>query len=511
MVSGGPSFDRLPFAGFELVPPGCEDAVDLLRGDGRTVDDESDVVVRQEVDDDTNGLRDKVAVGRRIRLDRVGKIERVAGWDEEDGSADDGDERDGEQQVGDAVSGRGHGRDATADDDERRPDVRYRSGVHFNPILEQLGSYPIADIRARAAAREEQGLPVIDFSIGDPREPTPDFIAQALKDGVTEVSQYPTTAGKRELRQAIAGYVARRHGVMVDPETQIIPTSGSKEAIFNTAFAFIDKDARDLVVFPSPGYPVYERGALFAGAELYRVVLDGDFVLRASDIPREVWDRARLVWICTPHNPAGSVTTADELRDLVAACRANDALLLSDECYADTYEDEEYPEGPASVLQVAGDGLADVLVYLSLSKRSGMTGYRSGAIVGDPRAIAALKDLRSSTGTASADFVQAAAIAAWNDDGHAADRRAIFTAKRRILERAFLEVGMEIIASRAGLYLWVLVGDDLGVTNTLLEHGIVVSPGTSFGEGGEGYIRLALVPGLDECEAAADALREALA
>jgi len=388
--------------------------------------------------------------------------------------------------------------------------IRYRSVVHLNPILEQLGSYPISDMRARAAAREERGLPVIDFSIGDPREPTPEFIAQALREGVTEVSQYPTTAGRRELRQAIADYLWRRHGVTVDPDTQVIPTSGSKEAIFNSPFAFIDKDARDLVVFPSPGYPIYERGALFAGAEIHRVILSGDFVMRATDIPGEVWDRARLVWICTPHNPSGSVTSHAELREILSACRANDALLLSDECYADTYEDDVYPNGPASVLQVAGDGMADVLVYLSLSKRSGMTGYRSGAIVGDAEAIAALKNLRSSTGTASSDFVQAAAIAAWGDDVHAADRRAIFTAKRRILERAFLEAGMDVIASRAGLYLWVAVGDDLAVTDRLLEQGIVVSPGTFFGEGGEGYIRLALVPGLDECEAAADALREAL-
>lgn len=184
--------------------------------------------------------------------------------------------------------------------------------------------------------------------------------------------------------------------------------------------------------------------------------------------------------------------------------------MLSDECYSDTYEDEAFPEGPASVLQVTGDEVRGALVYLSLSKRSGMTGYRSGAIVGDAEAIAALKDLRSTTGTASPDFVQAAAAAAWSDDGHAADRRTLFTAKRRVLERAFDELGLEVVASRAGLYLWVRVGDDLAVTNRLLAAGIVVSPGRFFGEGGEGFIRLALVPTLEECHAAADALLDAL-
>ena len=393
---------------------------------------------------------------------------------------------------------------------ERFPAMRYRADMRMNPVLEQLGNYPIATVQERAAARRRAGLPVVDFSIGDPIEPTPSFIADALREGVPEISQYPTTAGKEELRVAVADYLWRRHGVSVDPATQVIPTSGSKEAIFSTPLAFVDRDARDLVVFPSPGYPVYERGAMFAGAELHRVVLSGDFVMRASDIPPEAWERAALVWTCTPHNPTGSVTSLDDLEDLVGAARSFGALLLSDECYADTYEDEVFPEGPGSVLQVAGDAMSDVLVYLSLSKRSGMTGYRSGAIVGDAAAISALKSLRSTTGTASADFVQSAAVAAWGDDGHAADRRKVFTAKRRILERAFTDVGMPIVASRAGLYMWVAVGDDLAITDLLLEHGIVVSPGTYFGEGGEGYIRLALVPALEDCEAAAQALREAL-
>lgn len=382
--------------------------------------------------------------------------------------------------------------------------------MHLNPVLSELGDYPIATVRERAAAREEAGLPVIDFSIGDPREPTPEFIVDALRTGVPEVSQYPTAAGRRSLRVAIGDYLMRRHGVTVDPDTHVIPTSGSKEAIFSAPLAFIDRAAADVVVFPSPGYPVYERGALFAGATTHRVVLSGDFVLRASDIPDRVWDAARLVWICTPHNPTGSVTSRDELVELVARARSAGALLMSDECYADTYEDDAFPDGPASSLQVAGEGFDGVLAFLSLSKRSGMTGYRSGAIIGDAEAIAALKALRSTTGTASADFVQAAATAAWGDDAHAADRRAIFTAKRRILERAFIDVGMEVVESRAGLYLWIRVGDDLAVTNRLLDAGIVVSPGRYFGAGGEGYIRLALVPGLADCEAAAAALSEVL-
>ena len=384
------------------------------------------------------------------------------------------------------------------------------AAMELNPVLAELGAYPIATVRERALARREAGLPVIDFSIGDPREPTPGFIADALRNAVPEVSQYPTAAGRAELREAVAGFVERRFGVTVDPATQVIPTSGSKEAIFNTPFAFIDREAGDVVVYPSPGYPVYERGSLFAGANVRPIVLSGDFILRASDIPDEVWDDAKLVWTCTPHNPSGAVTSAEDLSDLYQRCREAGAMLLSDECYADTYEDDVYPDGPASVLQVSDENVGGALVYLSLSKRSGMTGYRSGAIVGDADAIAALKRLRETTGTASPDFVQEAAVAAWSDDGHAADRRMLFTSKRRILERAFVELGMEIVASQAGLYLWVRVGDDLAITDKLLSAGIVVSPGRFFGEGGEGFIRLALVPTMGECEEAADALLDAL-
>ena len=383
--------------------------------------------------------------------------------------------------------------------------------MRLNPVFAELGDYPIARIQMRARDRRDAGLPVIDFSIGDPREPTPPFIAEALRDSVPVVSQYPTAAGLLDLRMAIAGYVQRRFNAVVDPDTQVIPTSGAKEAIFNTPFAFIDREAGDGVVYPTPGYPVYERGSLFAGATVFPVELSGDFVLRAEQIPDEAWDRSRLVWTCSPHNPAGSVSTLEDVAGLYVKAVDADALLLSDECYSDIYEEEFYPDGPMSILQVAGDGSPGALSYLSLSKRSGMTGYRSGAIVGDAEAIAALKALRATTGTASPEFVQGAAIAAWSDDDHATERRAIFTEKRRILRSAFDDLGYEIVASHAGLYLWIRVDDDMAVTDRLLEEGIVVSPGRFFGPGGEGFIRLALVPTIEECAAAADVLRDLLA
>jgi len=382
--------------------------------------------------------------------------------------------------------------------------------MELNPVLAELGTYAIATIQMRARERRDAGLPVIDFSIGDPREPTPGFIRDALVAAVPEISQYPTAPGLAAFRKAVAGYLHRRFGVTVDPDTQILPTSGSKEAIFSTPFVFVDRDAGDAVVVPTPGYPIYERGARLAGATVHRVVLSGDFVLRAGDVPTEVWERTRLVWTCSPHNPTGAVTSRRDLAALYERCRRAGALLLSDECYVDVYDEDAHPAGPTSSLQVAGGDAAGLLVYLSLSKRSGMTGYRSGAIVGDPAAIAAMRTLRSTTGTIPPEFVQAAAVAAWGDDEHVARRRAVFTAKRRVLRSAFADLGMEVVASTAGLYLWVRVGDDLAVTDRLLEAGIVVAPGRFFGPGGEGFLRLALVPAVAECRDAADVLRQVL-
>lgn len=365
-----------------------------------------------------------------------------------------------------------------------------------------MGEYAIGKLQEQARSLRGQGKRVLDFSIGDPLEPTPKFISETLRASVPEVSQYPTTAGLSELRSAVAGYVRRRFEVEVDPDTQVMPTSGSKEAIFSSALAFVDRSRGDVVAWPTPGYPIYERGARLAGAVPNPVRLGEDFILRAGDLPPEVWEKAALIWICSPHNPAGSVTSRDDLAELVAAARAGNALLASDECYADLYETEP----PASALQVAGDSAEGVLVYFSLSKRSGMTGYRSGAIVGDPAAIRLLKMLRTSTGTASPEFVQRAAVAAWSDDEHVIERRQVFTRKRAILGAAFEAAGMKVAGSEAGIYLWIKVDDDLELSARLLDQGIFVTPGRVFGSGGEGYVRLALVPTLDECDEAAETL-----
>jgi len=379
--------------------------------------------------------------------------------------------------------------------------------MKFNPRLVALEPNQIGLLQELARSRTAAGERVLDFSIGDPLEPTPPFIPEALRRAVPEVSQYPTTSGLGELRRAIASYVHRRFGVAVDPDTQVLPTAGAKEAIFSSPLAFVDRARSDLVAWPDPGYPVYEKGAVLAGAQSHPVRLGEDFVMRADMLSDEEWKRAAIVWICSPHNPAGTVIEREELEALVTAARATSTWLLSDECYADLYEESP----PTSVLEVAGSGARGVLAFLTLSKRSGMTGYRSGGMVGDAEAIRMLKRLRGFTGTASPEFVQRAAIAAWSDDVHVAERRMIFHLKRAILRRAFANAGLQIVGSVAGIYLWVAVPDDLAMAQRLLEENILVTPGRVFGPGGERYIRLALVPTIDECEHAAERVQACLA
>ena len=378
------------------------------------------------------------------------------------------------------------------------------TAVRVNPVLSDLGSYAIAELQEKARQLRSGGEAVIDFSIGDPIEPTPEFIREAVAAAIPQVSRYPTVPGLSELRGAVAGYVARRLGIELDADSQVLPTSGSKEAIFSTAMAFCGP--ADLVVWPSPGYPIYERGARLTGSETHIVRLADDFILQPSQIPAEVWSQARLLWINYPHNPTGAVASRADLSQLYRASQESGTLLCGDEAYLDVYEGD----APPSVLEVADSELKGVLSYLSLSKRSAMTGYRSGAIVGDAEAISALRSLRTSTGTAPPEFVQAGAIAAWSDDEHATERRKIFAEKRAILRAAFESIGLEVVASAAAIYLWVAVSDDIKASDRLLTENVLVSPGRTFGPGGEGYIRLALVPTIEECEEATEVLKRCL-
>ena len=346
-----------------------------------------------------------------------------------------------------------------------------------------------------------RGVPIFDFGVGDPIEPTPAFVRQALIDALDPVSQYPTIVGQRRLRQAIAGWAQRRLDVTLDPETQVLPAAGSKEAIFHLPLAVVGaEEPRRRIVYPSPSYPVYDGSARFSRCVPHPVPLceDNGYRLELESLGPEVLSQTRIAWINYPHNPTGASVDLDYLRRQVEVAREYDILLCADDCYLDLYFTREPPPG---ILQVTQTG---VLSMGSLSKRSGMTGYRSGYIAGDPGVIAALKRARPNFGVGSQDFVQAAATVAWSDDAHVTERRVIFRAKRDRLASFLTERGYVVSGSQGAIYLWVKVpiGNRELFFARLLEHGIVVSPGESFGQGGEGYFRLALVPTLEQIDQA---------
>jgi len=364
----------------------------------------------------------------------------------------------------------------------------------LNPVLADLPAYPLARLDERRRELEGKGEKLFDFGTGDPREPTNEKIRQVLIEGVPKVSQYPTVAGTKELREAFVVFMRRRHRVQLDPDSEVLPAAGSKEAIFHAPLAFLHPShERRSVAYGTPGYPVYERSALLAGSEALPVKLrkEDDFLL-----PVEAVDpaRTRILWINYPHNPTGVRATYQYLEKVAALCREHDLLLFSDECYNDLYSGEP----PPSILEVTKER---ALAFCSLSKRSGMTGYRSAMMAGDAELIAALKKLRPSVGAATPSFVQDAAVAAWSDDEHVRERRRVFAGKRALFEDFLARTGIDYLPTDASIYLWVAApgGDDEAYALRLLEEGIVVAPGRSFGPGGEGYIRIALVPGLEEC------------
>ncbi|MBA3686168.1 MAG: succinyldiaminopimelate transaminase [Planctomycetes bacterium] len=374
----------------------------------------------------------------------------------------------------------------------------------MNGNLRALKPYPMAELQARKSALIGRGMRVYDFGTGDPIEPTPAFIVEAARQAIPRVSQYPSVAGTPTLRRAATDYLRRRFAVTVDADTQVLPSAGSKEAIFHLPLAFLDPaSGRDTVVYGTPGYPVYQHGTLFAHGREHPVVLERErgYRLDLGRLPSEVLRRTAIAWLNYPHNPTGACVDRAYLRDQAAIAAGNGILLASDECYQDLWF-ADAAEPPPSMLEVATTG---VLAFHSCSKRSGMTGYRSGFIAGDPALIKAYRGWRAAMGVGSQAFVESAAAAAWSDDAHAQDRRAVFADKYRVLVDGLRALGIDALPSSAGLYIWAQVpggGDADAYAARCLEAGIVVSPGGFFGAGADGWFRLALVPSLDDCRAA---------
>jgi len=375
-----------------------------------------------------------------------------------------------------------------------------------NPLVEMFATYPFGEIERKKRALIDRGTEVIDLSIGDPREITPAFIADALKAHVPQRSSYPTVLGRRSLREAIARWMDRRFGVTLDPETQILPANGSKEAVFNIHLALIDPSvARRRVVIPSPAYPVYERGAAFAGGvpTLLPLSRANGFVPDLDAVPTQVWDETALLWLNYPHNPTGASATQALYDKALALAHKHGFVVLSDEAYSELTFGAPAPS-------LLSSGVERALVFQTLSKRSAMTGYRSGFVAGDPGLIATYRALRPNLGVATPEFVQHAAEAAWNDEAHVEALRETFRQKRDDAIALFTKdgrgAGFEVVPNDATFYLWIAVpkGTTSGAeADRWLEHaGVAVVPGEAMGDPGEGFLRLALVPTREECRTA---------
>ena len=380
----------------------------------------------------------------------------------------------------------------------------------LSPVLRATATYPFVRLNNAVAERRARGLEVIDLGMGDPREPTDSAILDALRNGVRERMGYPAAVGLPELRDAVAAWVGRRFGVALDPDSQIIPTLGSKEAIFSFAQVVLDAPAgRDTVVVSEPGYPVPGRGAAFAGARVVELpLLEGHGFIPALDhVPDEVWDRAALVWLNSPNNPTGAIASLDYYARLAALARERGFVLAADEAYSELWFEAQ----PESVLQLPD--LTNVVAFNTLSKRSSMTGFRSGFVAGDPALIGALRQFRPNIGTAPQEFVQRASVVAWGDEAHVARARDAYRRKRDLLLGVLRRKGLRDAGGPATMYLWIAVPE--GETSEshaarLLERGVLVTPGVYLGPSGEGYVRYALVPTEDECARAAEILEEVL-
>ena len=379
--------------------------------------------------------------------------------------------------------------------------------MRLSPVLAETGTYPFVRLEQAKRRLQAAGAELIDFGKGDPMEPTDPRIRAALAEAVAERMGYPLAEGLPELREAIAGWCGRRFGVDVDPDTELVPTYGSKEAIFLLAQVVLDGESdRRIVVTTQPGYPVPDRGAAFAGGEPVALPLLEENAFLPDLDAFDDWERVAILWINYPNNPTGAVAPLAFLERAAELARAYDFVLASDEAYTELWFDAP----PHSALET---GLQNVAVFNTLSKRSSMTGYRSGFVAGDAELIAALKQFRPSVGTAPQEFVQRASVVAWNDEEHVEETRARYARKRKILFDVLRRKNVRVAGSRATMYLWLEAPpreSEQELAERLLEHGLIVSPGSFFGPAGAGYWRIALVPSEDECGRAAAILDDVL-
>ena len=391
----------------------------------------------------------------------------------------------------------------------------------MNPLLAKLQPYPFERLaRLKHGIRPPDDLPHIALSIGEPRHPAPEFIGQTLCAHADTLTNYPLTRGTDALRNAIAAWLCRRFELpagSVDPERQVLPVNGTREALFAFAQCVIDSNDEALVMMPNPFYQIYEGAALLAGATPYYLncTADNEF-LPDFDLPAQDWARCSLLYLCSPGNPTGAVIGSDILKQLILLADRYDFVIAADECYSEIYPDEHTP--PTGLLQAARemgrDDFARCLVFHSLSKRSNVPGLRSGFVAGDARLIEQFRLYRTYHGCAMPPATQLASIAAWNDETHVIENRRLYRQKFDLMCE-ILQPVTEIRRPQAGFYFWFQTPeDDEQFTQTLYrQQNLTLLPGTYLSREhhgvnpGKGYVRIALTPAAEHCSDAANRIK----
>lgn len=371
--------------------------------------------------------------------------------------------------------------------------------MSVNDVTAGLAPYPMEELASIRAKLLEDGKKVFDFGTGDPKIPTSGFIINALKESIPEVSQYPSIKAHPVLLEAIEGYCSRRFNFKDNHQLSILPSNGSKEAVFHVALSLVGrKGGRKTILYPDPGYPVYKSSTLFAGGKPYPVALSENsaYQMEPWKLPEAVQKDTAAIWINYPHNPTGALLDKTSLQNLIDWCERRDVVLLSDDCYTDIYNAswQHKDKLPINPLELSSH---QIISFMSLSKRSGMTGYRSGFMIGDSSLMRDIQRARANFGVATPTFIQLASAKAWNDEQHVIERRRIFTQRLEYSHEALTAMGFEVLKPDATFYLWCKVPggqDDVEFCKGLAKLGVIASPSSWLGESCNGYFRMAMVP-----------------
>ena len=393
----------------------------------------------------------------------------------------------------------------------------------MNPDLQQLHPYPFEKLAAlKAAVSAPEQLKDIFLSIGEPKHEPPQFVLDTLVSNLSKLSNYPTTKGLPELRQAIADWASKRFKLNAGSFTadkHVLPVNGTREALFAFAQAIVDRSQPNpLVVSPNPFYQIYEGAAILAGAEPHflNCTPDNNFIPNFAAVPAEVWQRCQLLFICSPGNPTGAVMSSEQLKQLIALADKYDFVIASDECYSELYFDEANP--PAGLLQACAelgrDDFARCVVFHSLSKRSNLPGLRSGFVGGDAKILDKFLLYRTYHGCAMPVPTQLASIAAWRDEQHVIDNREAYRHKFDAVLN-ILDGVLPLAKPDASFYLWpkTPIKGELFAQQLFARQKVTVLPGSFLAREanglnpGEDYVRMALVAPLAECIEAAERIK----